>query len=519
MTTPADESGAILAALSGVLRQVAEPAVVLRAILDQAVALTGAQRGLLVEVEDRGELVYRVLHGFEPRHLEGEAGRFSRRIFERALESGREIVLDNALDDDFFGGLESVRQLHARAIACTPIRAGDRIAALIHLEGATVGQFQREHLELLRSLVGIAGAVLEALHANREVVRERERLAQSESRWRSEAEESRRELGSAWSFARFVGGSAPVRELEATVRKAAATDYPVLVTGETGTGKSIVARVLHYGGARAAGPLITVFCPSLERGMVEAELFGHKRGAFTGAIADRPGKVQAADKGTLFLDEIGELPLEIQPKLLRLLQERTYERVGDTEERRADVRVIAATNRDLEEEVREGRFRRDLYERLRFIPIRIPPLRERTGDLHALLRHALDESPNGRWISLSPEARTWLETLDFSWPGNVRHVEQLAARLVMEGFREPVSPAEVARLLAASESGGGAPPSDAAGAAGIEAGLPKLLEDAEKKWLEEALRRYAHLTRAEIASRLKISESALYKKLKQYELG
>jgi len=510
----AGPSRVLLEALRGALCQVAEPEAVLRAILDQAVSMTGAQRGLLVEIEDRGELVYRVLHGFEPRQLEGEAGRFSRRIFERVLASRQEIVLDDALDDEFFGGLESVRALHARAIACTPIPAGDRIAALIHLEGATVGQFRREHVELLHSLVGVAGPVLEALQASRDVLRERERLAQSESRWRREAEESRRELGSAWSFARFVGESPPVRELEATVRKAAATEYPVLVTGETGTGKSIVARVLHYGGARAAGPLVTVFCPSLERGMVEAELFGHKRGAFTGAIADRPGKVQAADKGTLFLDEIGELPLAIQPKLLRLLQERTYERVGDTEERRADVRVIAATNRDLEEEVRAGRFRRDLYERLRFIPIRIPPLRERTGDLHALLRHALDESPNGRWITLAPEARTWLETLDFSWPGNVRHVEQLAARLVMEGAREPVSAVEVARLLGASEGDAAATPT-----VDIEAGLPKLLEDAEKKWLEEALRRYAHLTRAQIASRLKISESALYKKLRQYGLG
>ena len=151
--------------------------------------------------------------------------------------------------------------------------------------------------------------------------------------------------------------------------------------GETGTGKSIVARVIHYAGPRASGPLVTVFCPSLEKGMVEAELFGHRRGAFTGAVADRLGKVQAADHGTLFLDEIGELPLEIQPKLLRLLQEKTYERVGDAEERTADVRVIAATNRDLEHEVQAGRFRRDLYERLNYVPMRIPPLRERPEDI------------------------------------------------------------------------------------------------------------------------------------------
>src|SRR5206468_6934535 len=130
----------------------------------------------------------------------------------------------------------------------------------------------------------------------------------------------------------------------------------------------------------------------------------HRKGAFTGALTDRLGKVQAADKGTLFLDEIGELPLEIQPKLLRLLQEKTYERVGDPQERKSDVRVIAATNRDLEVEVREGRFRRDLYERLNFIPIRIPPLRERREDIPLLLRHCLDQYAEGRWIELGPEA-------------------------------------------------------------------------------------------------------------------
>jgi DNA-binding NtrC family response regulator len=285
----------------------------------------------------------------------------------------------------------------------------------------------------------------------------------------------------------------------------------VLILGETGTGKSIVARVLHYAGPRANGPWITVFCPSLERGMVEAELFGHRRGAFTGAVKDRVGKVQAADRGTLFLDEIGELPLEIQPKLLRLLQEKTYERVGDPTELHADVRVIAATNRDLEMEVQEGRFRRDLFERLRFIPIRIPPLRERLGDLDLLLRHCLDQTDTGRWITLSPEACELLARLDYSWPGNVRHIEQLAARLIMEAPRGPVPAAELLRLLGAPTSNS---PSDR-----LEAGLPKLLEDAERGWLEEGLRRYASLTRAELAARLKISESALYKKLRYYGIS
>ena len=245
--------------------------------------------------------------------------------------------------------------------------------------------------------------------------------------------------------------------------------------------------------------------------MVEAELFGHKRGAFTGAIADRQGKVQAADKGTLFLDEIGELPLEIQPKLLRLLQEKTYERVGEAEERTADTRVIVATNRDLELEVQAGRFRRDLYERLHFIPIRIPPLRERPEDIGLLLRHCLDLSESGRWIEVStegvhvsPAARFLLarERAALGAAGGTPHHRGPARAGVRRGRVEASRSANGGARLDVDDRFGARPP---------RGRPPKLLEDAERMWLEEALRRYARLTRAEVAERLKISESALYK--------
>jgi DNA-binding NtrC family response regulator len=253
--------------------------------------------------------------------------------------------------------------------------------------------------------------------------------------------------------------------------------------------------------------------------MVETELFGHKKGAFTGAVADRQGKVQVAEKGTLFLDEIGDLPLDIQPKLLRLLQEKTYERVGDPTEIKADVRVVAATNRDLEEEVRAGRFRRDLYERLNYVPIRVPPLRERKEDLPLLLRHCLDRDDSGRWVEITADAETFLRDLDFAWPGNVRHIEQLAVRLAMEVEDEPVTAAMVQEHL-------GAVPGDGPGTPGaaepvtvdLEVGLPSLLAQEERKWIEAAMHRYPELTRAELAEKLKISESALYKKLRLYNL-
>jgi transcriptional regulator with GAF, ATPase, and Fis domain len=516
MPNPTEQAArSLVETLRGVLLQVAEPTAVLRSVLELAVSQTGAQRGLFVEVAAGGDLTFQVLHGFQPNQLEGEAGKFSRNLFKRVLANGEAVLLASMLDDPYYQGLESVKALQASSVLCTPIRAGKRVAALLHLEHRQPGHFRREHVALLDSLAEVAGPILEVMHAGRETLRERDQLRLSETRYRGEAEESRRLLASEWSFGRFIGRSPAVRELEDTIRKAAATTFPVLVLGETGTGKSILARTLHYAGPRAKGPLVTVFCPSLEKSMVEAELFGHRRGAFTGAVSDRLGKVQAAEGGTLFLDEIGELPLEIQPKLLRLLQEKTYERVGDPKESKADVRVIAATNRDLEGEVRDGRFRQDLYERLNFIPVVVPPLRERTEDIPLLLRHCLDQSDAGRWVEIAPEAERFLETIDFAWPGNVRHIEQLAARLAMEGRSGPFAADELLRLLAvrSSKATGRA---DGGPGADFEAGLPKLLEESEKGWLEEALRRYPKLTRSQLAAKLKISESLLYKKLRQY---
>lgn len=516
-----EQTAQLVDALRAVLSQVAEPTAVLAAILQQAVTRTGADRGLFVEVLDDGGLEYRVLQGFQSRHFEGDAGAFSRHLLSRVVQTGEDVLLERAADDAYFGGISSVQTLRTAAILCMPLRTAERVTALVHLENRRPGHFRETHRDLLRSLLTVAVPVLEALRAGREVLLDRDRLRLSELRFRQEVEESRALLARDWSFGRFIGRSGAVRELEASVHRAAATDYPILLMGEPGTGKSILARVLHHSGPRAGRPFVTVFCPSFEKGMVEAELFGHRRGAFTGALADRAGKVDAANGGTLFLDEIGELPLELQPKLLRFLQEKTFERLGDPQEQTADVRVIAATNRDLDLEVEQGRFRRDLFDRLNFLPVRVPPLRERPDDIPLLLRYCLDQTESGRWIEVAADAMSYLEQLDSPWPGNVRHIEQLAARLTTEYQAGHVAAEDIARLLDArllrpqpgSSREGGAVP------ASLDAGLPSLLEGAERAWLEEALRRYPRLTRAELAEKLRISESSLYKKLKQHGIG
>ena len=487
----------LIASLKEVLGGVSNPDGVLRTLLDQAVRRTGAERGVLVQVGERGALDYTVLHRFTPAEVDGSAGEFSRSLFAEVLRTGEGIVLANAMASPA-GGAASVRAMRLISVLCLPIRAEGRIAAIVHLEHGTQGKFGEPERRILASLLEVAGPVLEALLAGRRTLDERDKL--------------REVLAREWSLGKFVGRSPAVRALEATVRKVAATDFPALIVGETGTGKGIVARILHAAGRRPAKPFVTVFCPSLERGLVESELFGHRRGAFTGADQDRPGKLQTAEGGTLFLDEIGDLPFELQPKLLRLLQEKTYERLGDAAERTADVRVIAATNRDLEAEVAAGRFRRDLFERLNFLPVVIPPLRERRSDIPVLLRHLLDASDAGRWIELSPEAERWLVELEYLWPGNVRQLEHVAARLTLEGGGQPLGPGDLARLLPLTSSTDDVP-------AGLDAGLPALLERSEKEWLERALRLHPNLTRRELAAKLKISEPALYKKLKEHGLG
>ncbi len=525
----------LVGALGSVLARVAEPEAVLGTILQQSVALAGATRGVFVEVSPGGEMAFTVLHSYRA-DLLGDSGHYSRAILRTCLRTGEDVMLRNASAEVPADESRTARLHGMVSVLCMPIRVGERIAALVHLESNGIGCFDDSHRRLLRPLLDSVAPVLEALAAGRAVLQERDRLAESEQGLRGEAEESRSLLAREWSFGRFVGRSSPVRDLEARVRAAAAAPYPVLLLGETGTGKSILARILHSASPRAQQPFVTVFCPSLERSMVETELFGHRRGAFTGAVSDSVGKVQIAELGTLFLDEIGELPAEIQPKLLRLLQEKTYERLGDAHERQADVRVIAATSLDLELEARQGRFRRDLFEWLNYVPVRVPPLRERREDIPAILRHCLDQTATGRWVEIAPEAACWLRDLDFAWPGNVRHLEQLAARISLEESRRALGPRDLERLLDAPgiatpprpvEAAGAPPAAPAPGPAsvtrpsdlGLEAGLPRLLQEAERSWLEAALRRHPDLTRAELAAKLKISESALYKKLRLYGLG
>nr|WP_231116977.1 sigma-54 dependent transcriptional regulator [Pseudodesulfovibrio alkaliphilus] len=228
----------------------------------------------------------------------------------------------------------------------------------------------------------------------------------------------------------IIGGSSALAQVFKVLAKVAPTDSTVLVTGESGTGKELLVRALHRNSTRRDNAFVPINCGAIPRELLESELFGHEKGAFTHAIRTRPGRFELADGGTIFLDEIGEMDLSLQVKILRALQEKEIERVGGTCVKKVDVRVVAATNRDLEEEVRTGRFREDLFYRLNVIPLHLPPLRERGGDILLLAQHFLSshcKTKDRKPLTLSERAREML--LTYSWPGNVRELENFMERL------------------------------------------------------------------------------------------
>jgi two-component system response regulator AtoC len=308
--------------------------------------------------------------------------------------------------------------------------------------------------------------------------------------------------------------SPAMRSSMALLERVAPSDATVMIRGESGTGKEVVARRLHELSGRAHGPLIKVHCAALPEQILESELFGYERGAFTGAHARKPGRVELAERGTLFLDEIGEISMSVQVKLLRLLQDRQYERLGGTKTLSADVRFVTATHRNLEQMVRRGTFREDLYYRLNVVRLDLPPLRDRRDDIEPLARHfcALANRASGRSVSLSPEALARIVRAD--WRGNVRELQNFVERLVVLSERDVVS--EQDARLEQEHALGGLGSNDASVESSVLS-LDAALRRAERHALEKALRK-AGGNRALAARILGVSRRALFYKLREYDI-
>ena len=339
----------------------------------------------------------------------------------------------------------------------------------------------------------------------REVVR---RQAESQRLVRSH-EELRRRLDQRYGFGEIIGHSRAMTSIFAVIEQIADTDATVLITGESGTGKELIARALHENSRRRNQPFVAVSCAALGEGVLESELFGHEKGAFTGAHRARKGRFEAANHGTLFLDEVGDMPLPIQVKLLRVIEQRQVERVGSNESIDVDVRLIAATNQDLEIEVREKRFREDLYFRLKVVPIRLPPLRERRDDIPLLCDAFLKElaATHGKPArELSPAARRVLGS--HSWPGNVRELRNVIETMVVVSRGEVLDVRDLPFELRESD---GAPSTPTAPMAGMT------IEQMERHLIRDTLAAVDG-NRAKAAEMLGISERTLYRKIKAYGL-
>ncbi|MBN1441720.1 MAG: sigma 54-interacting transcriptional regulator [Planctomycetes bacterium] len=416
-----------------------------------------------------------------------EAVEASLSVVESAAAEGQAVLSAAAASDDRFRGQESIVRADIRSAMALPILVEGRLGGVVYVDRrGEKPPLDEDALQFLRAAGEPLAGVLQKLE-------EQGRLA----------EENRNLLRSLTESHRIIGQSPAMLEVLDFIQRAAPTSMTVLIQGETGTGKEIVATAIHYGSPRRGRPFVALNCAALPESLVESELFGHERGAFTGAVKRKKGRFELADTGTIFLDEVSELSLACQAKLLRLLEERSLERVGGTETVSVDVRIIAATNRDLLEAVGEGKFREDLFYRLSVLQVSIPPLRERAEDIPPLAEHFLARAcAGGRPKKLSRSAAKKL--LEYEWPGNVRQLRNVIESATVLGRGEEIKPADLVL------------PAPARGSAG-EKWEPISLQELEKRHVLKVLQ-HTRGNKKKAAEILGIERCTLYSKLKSYEL-
>jgi transcriptional regulator with GAF, ATPase, and Fis domain len=386
----------------------------LEGLLDGVIEVTGAGKGAVLMVDSsegaNAELRLRALRNVRREVIEDAAGSISDSIVRHVVETKRPIIVSDALNDTTFGKSESVVALRLSSVMCAPLLSQGEVIGVLYVGNDEIKHlFVRTQLDLLFIFAGQASLILQNAMLLTALREDKQKLTKELSDKR---------------FGEIIGACPSMLEVFRKLEKVAGTDISVLVTGETGTGKELIAHELHTRSNRASGPFVTVNCGAIPENLIESELFGHVRGAFTGAVASRPGKFQQANCGSLFLDEIGELALPLQVKLLRALQERVVYRVGDSKPEKCDIRVIAATNRNLEEMVADGTFREDLYYRLNVVNLWLPPLRERGEDTFIIAKALLGKYADelGSPVKgFSPPALTAIRK--YAWPGNIRQLE------------------------------------------------------------------------------------------------
>jgi transcriptional regulator with GAF, ATPase, and Fis domain len=405
-------------------------------LMDAVLEIARVERGFLMLFDRGGELRIEVARNIDSGSLMSEDFRHSRSLAYEVAESGKTVWIRDVYEHPEFREQKSVQDLRLRTMIGFPLRLGKRVLGVIYLDSQRVSEMlSPEGIDVLEALAAHAAVAIDNACLHEEMLRSKLQLEM-------ENKSLRRVLRSEFRFDAIIGRSAVMQRVFEVMEKVVETDLAVLVEGETGTGKELIARALHFNGPRREKNFLALNCGALPEPLLESQLFGHRRGAFTGAIEDHVGVFEAADGGTLFLDEVGEMPLSLQVKLLRVLQSGEFTRLGENTVRRTDVRVISATNKVLATEVGGGRFREDLFYRLNVVTLRMPPLRDRGEDILLLADFFLAEAgrrQNRSTHGFAPETRRFL--LHYGWRGNVRELQNcIESALAMSDGRSPLGP-------------------------------------------------------------------------------
>ena len=493
-------------------------------IIDHLIEISQAERGFLVIEDPAGGHAARVARNFEQEDVADPDVAFSASIVKRVMETGEAVVTANAVEDVRFSEETSVNAIRARSVLCLPFRIrGETVGAVYVDNRLQKGAFGEAEVHTLTSLCDLAGAALERARLYeeneqqavelQELNRRLEIRVENQSRELVEVRDRLRSVGApAGVYPQIVGQSDSMKRVLRLLDKIVQTDEPVLITGESGTGKELIARAIHSKGLRATRPFLSENCAALTDTLLESELFGHVRGAFTGADRDKKGLFELADKGTLFLDEVADMSPDMQKKLLRTLQEGEIRPVGGKSVKKVDVRIVSASNKKLENLVRAGEFREDLFYRLRVLTVDLPPLRERKGDVALLVEHflTLHAKKGGQRKDIDDEVTDLLHA--YEWPGNIRELENEVKRMI--ALSDDVITVDVLSPSVRSGGSGLIGGSDD----GPVRNLIELVESVERHEIKKALEQATgNKTRA--ADLLGISRFTLQRKLDKYEMA
>ena len=477
----------------------------LEMIVDSIIQLADTDRGFLMLAGREGELQFRIARDREQESLDEKDFEISSSIVNDVREKAEPLFISDLQENEQFKNQESVLDLKLRTAVCVPLVLDDKVIGVIYTDSNRITtEFNISDLPIVVAFAAQAAIAIENAKLHGEVMLSRENLAR-------ENLELKERLSEKYEFSGIIGKSKSMQEIFSTIKKIAPLDSTVLIGGETGTGKELIAKAIHFNGPRKKKKLVTINCGAMPLELLESELFGHKRGAFTGATGDKEGLFETANGGTIFLDEIGDMPQPLQVKLLRALQEGEIRRVGENLPRKVDVRVIAATNRDLGEDIKAGNFRQDLFYRLNVVPVNIPPLRDRLEDILPLINHFLEKygsKMDKDNVRIAPSAVKVL--LDYRWTGNVRELENTIERaLALSGDSRMLSEEQFPQLE---------PEAPAFGNLERHKSLKQKLQAVEKQIVIDTIEKTGgNITKA--AEILEVTRQHLHNKIKQYDIS